>query len=62
LKSFQRLTPLGTLAKRRTAKQLINNHPAVLAVIPTGLILLQHITETYTTPICFPDIYDMAEV
>lgn len=28
--------PLGTLAKRRTAKQLINNHLAVLSVIPTG--------------------------
>ena len=52
--------PPTTQNKKRN--RLISQRLRFLVVIPTGLILLQHITETYTTPICFPDIYDMAEV
>ena len=48
--------------EKQNRKWLIFKHLRLRYVIPTGLILLQHITETYTTPICFPDIYDMAEV
>ena len=35
-KDVRILGPLGTFAKRRTAKQLINNYLAVPSVIPTG--------------------------
>ena len=47
---------------KKKRNRLISQRLRFLVVIPTGLILLQHITETYATPICLPDIYNMAEV
>ena len=52
--------PPATQKKKRN--RLISQRLRFFSVIPTGLILLQHITETYVTPICFPDIYNTAEV
>ena len=52
--------PPTTQKKKRN--RLISQRLRFLLVVPTGLILLQHITETYATPICFPDIYNIAKV
>ena len=51
-----------TIQKRRTAKQLINNHPAVLVAIPSGPFFLQFITETYTTTSYLSAIYNISNV
>ena len=48
--------------QNKKRNRLISQRLRSLQVIPIGLILLQYITETYVTPICFPDIYNTVEV
>ncbi len=47
---------------KKKRNRLISQRLRFLQVIPTGSILLQHITKTYAIPLYFSGIYNIVEM
>lgn len=50
------------MTQKKKRNRLISQRLRLRHVIPTGLFLLQHITEAHTITIYFSATYNMAEV